>query len=264
VPGIDTHAHVFHRGLPLARDRRYAPGYDAPLDAYLAELDRAGIAHGVLVQPSFLGTDNSYLLASLARANGRLRGIAVLDAAMPEHDLHALDRAGVVGVRLNLVGHPLPDLSTPIWTGLLASIARLGWQVELQRRAADLPGLVFRLLDHGLAVVIDHFALPDPLLGTADPAFAEVLKLGASGQVWVKLSGAYRNGPHGFAFARAAYPRLRDAFGADRLMWGSDWPHTQFEATQNYAVSRTFLDELIANESERALVLDAPRALFRF
>jgi predicted TIM-barrel fold metal-dependent hydrolase len=134
----------------------------------------------------------------------------------------------------------------------------------VQRRAADLPDLAFRLLDHGLAVVLDHFALPDPLLGVADPAFAAVLKLGAAGRIWVKLSGAYRNGPHGFAFARAAYPRLRDAFGVGRLMWGSDWPHTQFEATQSYAAGRAFLDELIVDEHERALVLDAPRALFRF
>ena len=61
---IDTHAHVFERGLPLARHRRYVPDYDAPLDAYLNQLDRHGVSHGVLVQPSFLGTDCGYLLAA--------------------------------------------------------------------------------------------------------------------------------------------------------------------------------------------------------
>src|SRR5262249_32661715 len=140
----------------------------------------------------------------------------------------------------------------------------LGWQIELQRRAADLPWLVSRMRDHDLAVVLDHFALPDPALGIADPAFTDVLKLGASGRVWVKLSGAYRNGLHGHAFARAAYPRLAEAFGIDRLMWGSDWPHTQFEATESYAANRAFLDALIPDASERARVLEAPRALFRF
>jgi hypothetical protein len=63
ITGIDTHAHVFERGLPLANARRYAPGYDAPLSAYLAQLDAHGLSNGVLIQPSFLGTDNSYLLA---------------------------------------------------------------------------------------------------------------------------------------------------------------------------------------------------------
>jgi predicted TIM-barrel fold metal-dependent hydrolase len=262
--GIDTHAHVFHRGLPLAPDRRYAPDYDAPLETYLATLDAAGLAHGVLVQPSFLGTDNSYLVECLARAKGRLRGIAVLDPTTSAGELAALDRAGVVGIRLNLVGCPLPDFDDAAWQGFLADIAGLGWQVELQRRAADLPALASRLLARDLKIVIDHFALPDPELGVADPAFTEVLKLGASGRVWVKLSGAYRNGSRGHAFARQAYPRLAQAFGIGRLMWGSDWPHTQFEATETYAVNRGFLDELIPDEAERINVLAAPRDLFRF
>jgi predicted TIM-barrel fold metal-dependent hydrolase len=260
---IDTHAHVFHRGLPLAPERRYAPDYDAPLASYLAELDRNDLTHGVLVQPSFLGTDNSYLIKCLTQVGGRLRGIAVLDPTTPLDDLQALNRAGVVGVRLNLVGRPLPDLDNMAWRRFLADIAELGWQVELQRCAADLPTLISRLRDHDLTVVLDHFALPDPALGVADPAFAEVLELGGSSRIWVKLSGAYRNGAHGRAFARAAYPLLRDAFGVARLMWGSDWPHTQFEHSESYASNRAFLDELIPDASERASVLDAPRALFR-
>lgn len=261
---IDSHAHVFHRALTFAPERRYTPDYDAPLNRYLAELDRADVSHGVLVQPSFLGTDNSHLMQCLAEANGRLRGIAVVDPAIPVDALHALDRAGIVGIRLNLVGRPLPDLAGADWRPLLASVSALGWQIELQRHAADLTGLATRLLDHGITVVLDHFALPDPALGIDDPAYDDVLKLGATGRVWVKLSGAYRNGREGAAFACAAYPLLRDAFGTERLMWGSDWPHTQFEATQDYAGNRGFLDKLVADNSERAQILAAPRAPFRF
>jgi predicted TIM-barrel fold metal-dependent hydrolase len=47
-------------------------------------------------------------------------------------------------------------------------------------------------------------------------------------------------------------------------LWGSDWPHTQFEATQSYEKNRQFLDTLIADESERAQVLASPHPLFRF
>ncbi len=65
-------------------------------------------------------------------------------------------------------------------------------------------------------------------------------------------------------FTRQAYPLLRDAFGVDRLMWGSDWPHTQFELTQDYMTNRNFLDELIPDANDRAGVLAAPYALFRF
>lgn len=264
LPTIDTHAHVFHRGLRLAPGRRYAPDYDAPLALYLEQLDRNGMSNGVLVQPSFLGTDNSYLVESLKTAGGRLRGIAVVDPSVTADELRALDRAGVVGIRLNLVGQPLPDLSASEWKALLADLKALGWQVEIQRNAADLAVLAPQLLDHGVTVVLDHYALPDPKLGVADPGFQSVLKLGATKNVWVKISAPYRNGAAGESFAKETYPLLRSAYGLDRLLWGSDWPHTQFEVSQSYERNRRFLDTLITDPAERAQVLASPRSLFRF
>jgi predicted TIM-barrel fold metal-dependent hydrolase len=264
LPTIDTHAHVFHRGLKLAPGRRYAPDYDAPLALYLEQLDRNGMSNGVLVQPSFLGTDNSYLVESLKTAGGRLRGIAVVDPSVTADELRALDRAGVVGIRLNLVGQPLPDLAAGEWKALLGNVKSMGWQVELQRNASDLALLAPQLLDHGVTVVLDHYALPDPKLGVADPGFQSVLKLGATRNVWVKISAPYRNGASGESFAKEAYPLLRKAYGLDRLLWGSDWPHTQFEASQAYAKNRQFLDALIVDDSERVQVLASPYQLFRF
>ncbi|MET4204075.1 amidohydrolase family protein [Bradyrhizobium sp. LA6.12] len=264
LPTIDTHAHVFHRGLKLAPGRRYAPDYDAPLALYLEQLDRNGMSNGVLVQPSFLGTDNSYLVESLKTSGGRLRGIAVVDPSVTADELRALDRAGVVGIRLNLVGQPLPDLAAGEWKALLGNVKSMGWQVELQRNASDLALLAPQLLDHGVTVVLDHYALPDPKLGVADPGFQSVLKLGATRNVWVKISAPYRNGASGESFAREAYPLLRKAYGLDRLLWGSDWPHTQFEASQAYAKNRQFLDALIVDDSARVQVLASPHQLFRF
>ena len=261
---IDTHAHVFHRGLKLASGRRYAPDYDAPLSLYLQQLDQNGTTNGVLVQPSFLGTDNSYIVECLGQTGGRLRGIAVVEPTISPQDILALDKAGIVGIRLNLVGQQLPDLSAPEWKALLANLKSANWQVEIQRNASDLVGLVPKLLDAGVSVVLDHYTLPDPKLGVDDPAFQSVLKFGATGRVWVKISAPYRNGPNGEAFAKQAYPLLRAAFGLDHLLWGSDWPHTQFEKTETYAKTRRFLDELITDTDERAKVLIAPRSLFRF
>ncbi len=261
---IDTHSHVFHRGLKLAPGRRYAPDYDAPLSLYLEQLDRNGTTNGVLVQPSFLGTDNSYILDCLGRTGGRLRGISVVEPTISSQEIAALDKAGIVGIRLNLVGQPLPDLTAPEWKVLLANLKSANWQVEIQRNASDLVGLVPQLLDAGVAVVLDHYTLPDAKLGVADPAFQSILTFGATKRVWVKMSAPYRNGANGEAFAKQAYPLLRASFGLDHLLWGSDWPHTQFETTESYEKNRRFLDALIPDASERAEVLIAPRSLFRF
>lgn len=264
---VDTHAHLFERSLPLAASRRYAPDYDATLADYLGQLDAHGTTHGVLVQPSFLGTDNRYLLAALQQQPQRLRGIVVVEPTISPEELARLDAAGVVGIRLNLMGTALPDLQQAPWPALLRQLAARGWLVEVQRNAGDLPAVVDSLVAAGVNVVVDHFGRPDPALGIDDPGFRYLLKVAATRRVWLKLSGSYRNGTNGVgdAIARAAIPPLRAAFGPDRLLWGSDWPHTQFEKATNYATARRQLDEWITDPAERAAILGpTPAALYHF
>ncbi|WP_112188605.1 amidohydrolase family protein [Ralstonia sp. GX3-BWBA] len=267
ITAIDTHAHVFERGLPLANARRYAPTYDAPLSAYLAQLDAHGVSHGVLIQPSFLGVDNSYLLAALKQAPQRLRGVAVIDPAAPETLLTQMNAEGIVGIRLNLIGAADPQLKSPVWQAALARLHALGWHVELHVEARRLPTLLQPLLEAQVNVVVDHFGRPDPALGVDDPGFAALLAAGRARRVWVKISGAYRNGANGRgeAIAQAAMPRLKDALGLDRLVWGSDWPHTQFESQINYDKMWAFAGVLLPNAADRKQVLvDTPAQLFRF
>lgn len=263
VTGVDTHAHVFRRGLPLVGGRRYEPAYDATPEEYLARLDARGLSHGVLVQPSFLGTDNDYLLAALRCWPERLRGIVVLSPTVSGGLLNMLDAAGVVGVRLNLIGRPDPALDRDPWPLFLGRLADLGWQVEVQVEAGHLPRLLGPLLTAGVNVVLDHFGRPDPVLGVDDPGFRHLLAAGAeSGRVWVKLSGAYRSG--GDAVAGAAVPLLKRHLGVERLVWGSDWPHTQFETVASHADAHARLDLWLPDAGERAAVLiDTPRRLFR-
>jgi predicted TIM-barrel fold metal-dependent hydrolase len=267
ITAIDTHAHVFERGLPLANARRYAPTYDAPLSSYLAQLDAHGVSHGVLIQPSFLGVDNSYLLAALKQAPQRLRGVAVIDPAAPETLLTQMNAEGIVGIRLNLIGAADPQLKSPVWQAALARLHALGWHVELHVEARRLPTLLQPLLEAQVNVVVDHFGRPDPALGVDDPGFAALLAAGRSRRVWVKISGAYRNGANGRgeAIAEAAMPRLKDALGLDRLVWGSDWPHTQFESQINYDKMWAFAGVLLPSAADRKQVLvDTPAQLFRF
>ncbi|HEX7685880.1 MAG TPA: amidohydrolase family protein [Trinickia sp.] len=278
ITAIDTHAHVFSHDLPLAQRRRYAPAYDAPLSHYLAQLDAHGVSHGVLIQPSFLGTDNSYLVRSIAAAPQRLRGIAVIDpvaVAADPSQLDALARAGIVGIRLNLFSLPDPDYTSAAWQATLAKIASLGWQIEVHCEAQRLPHVVGPLLAHGdgaIDVVVDHFGRPQPALGVDDPGFRYLLSLGETRRVWVKVSGAYRNArkgagsdANGSETARAAMPLLQSAFGLDRLIWGSDWPHTQFETVENYDAVYALMLELLPTERERrAVLVDTPARLFRF
>ncbi|RCW71703.1 amidohydrolase family protein [Pseudorhodoferax soli] len=261
IGAVDSHAHVFVRGLPLAAQRRHAPDYDATLADYLALLNAHGVSRGVLVQPSFLGTDNRFLLAALRAAPQRLRGVAVVDPGIAEADLQSLAAVGVCGIRLNLVGLPLPALSQPPWQRLLARVRALDWHVEVHRPAHDLALAAQPVLDAGCRLVVDHFGLPGPagiagwLLGAA-----------AGGRTWVKLSAAYRSWPQADgAPARAAAQALLGAFGAGRLLWGSDWPHTQHREQVDYTQAHAALADWVPDAAARRRILvDTPAELFQF
>lgn len=264
---VDTHAHVFERGLPMPDARRYAPDEDAVLATYLQHLDTHGLDHGVLVQPSFLGTDNSYLLQALRAQPQRLRGVAVVDEGAGDEQLQALADAGVVGMRLNLIGLPLPDLNAPGWRRVLEQANALGWHVELHLQAERLPDVLPALLAAGCRVVIDHFGRPDPALGVRDPGFGYLLQQADGGRVWVKLSAPYRIWPADgcAASGRQATAQLLQAFTAGRLLWGSDWPHTQHAVQASYPAAVRWLQDWLDDAGPLQAVLGRTAfELFRF
>jgi predicted TIM-barrel fold metal-dependent hydrolase len=252
---IDTHAHAFTADAALVPGRRYTPSEEAPLKRYLDELDGAAISHGVLVQPSFLGTDNSYLLSCLAQSR-RLRGVAVVDPALDDKELSAMRRAGVVGMRLNLIGMSTDFVRADSWQELFARAARIGWHIELHIDAGNLPPMLDSLWGSGAALVIDHFGRPDPNEGMADPGIKALLDRAGSRRIWVKFSGPYRVGGDPVAYA-AAYMRH---LGADRIVWGSDFPWTQHSAGMTYHKSRDWLDAWIPDPATRQQVLGASAA----
>lgn len=218
---IDTHAHVFLKDLPAIPNARYVPDYDAPLTAYLAFLDGIGAERGVLVQPSFLGSDNSFLLAALAAAQGRLAGVAVVEESITPEAAEVLAAAGIRGLRYNLVGRSPEVLASADARAMLAIAAPLGWHVELHADAPDLDAALPFLRGFDCPIVIDHFGRPGP-----DDA-ALVTGWVADPRIHVKLSAPYRvRHPD----IRGLAGRLVEAYGAERLMWGSDWPWTQHEA----------------------------------
>ena len=271
ITGIDGHAHVFVRGLPLASGRRYAPAYEATLDSYQAMLASLGLSHGVLVQPSFLGTDNDFLLSCLDAHPGQLRGVVVVDPARDIGRIEAWHARGVVGVRANLIGTALPNFGDAAWGAFLERMVARHWHLEVQVEAARLPQIAPTLLASGVRIVVDHFGRFDPALGTRDPGFTTLLSLADTRRVWVKVSAAYRVSANrhdpaaALAAAASAWPALAREFGVDRLVWGTDWPHTQFEDVQN---ARLALDQLHAFVTEpadlRAVLVDTPASLFQF
>lgn len=266
IHGIDTHAHIFHPGLPMVTNRRYEPAYEARLSDWLAHQDAAGLSHGVLIQPSFLGTDNSAIEAALLARPERLRGVAVVRPDVSPEELDRLTALGFVGARLNLVGKDIGGYGFPLWQDFFARLAERHWQVEIQRSFDDLAGIIPVMANTGVTVMIDHFGLPQGGIDPKKPCHSAVLNmLETRPNLWVKLSAPYRSGLTPDLVAET-FHHLREACGGiDRFVWGSDWPHTQHESTVTYADQVSWLSCLIPDPAERMQILrDNPATVFRF
>ena len=233
APLVDTHAHVYTVDMPLSATAWHRPPRDASVEDYLATLDAHGVVFGVLAAASIHGDYHDYQLAA-TRRHRRLRTTILARPSLDRHALEALQRDGVVGMRLqwrNVAQRP--DITTPEWRVLWRRLADLGWHVHLHDDAPRLVEPLQFLLDCGLRVVIDHFGRADPARGLDCPGFEAVLRAVETGRAWVKLSGGFRlESPEApVTYARAL---LRHA-GPERLFWGSDWPFAAFEDRMTYA-----------------------------
>jgi predicted TIM-barrel fold metal-dependent hydrolase len=262
---VDSHAHVFAPDLPFVQPRHYTPAYAATIAQFAANLDAHGLAMGMLIQPSFLGRDNSHMLDAMAKFPGRFRATVVLDPATTTEQLVALEKQGAVGVRFNLSGFDLVDFTSGPFPAFLDRLRERDWHVEIHCEGRDLPMLLAPLIESDLRVVIDHFGRPDADAPLDDPGFKYLLGVGHRQRVWVKISGAYRNGgvERGDEVALAMTPHFLEKFGPRRLLWGSDWPHTQNESLVSYGSTRAALDRWVPDANARRMMLeDAPAALF--
>jgi predicted TIM-barrel fold metal-dependent hydrolase len=260
APGgvVDTHVHIFQRDCAMIAGRRYTPDYDATAQALLAQMEASGVARAVLVQPSFLGTDNRFLLDAIAASGGRFSGIAVVEPDIGAAGLGALRRAGVRGVRLNCIGRETPDLAGAD-RALVDKLADLGMALQVQAEAGQWTALEGALSHARLDVIIDHFGRTP--IGHASGGFEALLRAAArSPRIWFKFSGPYRFGE---AAAGACAAAISQAVGIERIIWGSDWPHTQFEERCSYAETRAWLTAWLPDAAERERVLVAnPAQLF--
>jgi predicted TIM-barrel fold metal-dependent hydrolase len=263
--GVDAHAHVFAPDLPFVSPRRYTPAYAATVAQYIAHLDAHGLEMGLLTQPSFLGTDNSHMLAAVARHPRRLRAAVVVDSAVTAAELDALGAQGAIGIRFNLAGVAVTDLAGGAWPAVLERLRERDWHVEVHGEAHLLHHIMQPALAAGVRVVVDHFGRPDPAAPRDDPGFKYLLSTAASRRVWVKIAAAYRCGgvAAGERTALAVTPVLLDHFGPERLVWGSDWPHTQHERLVDFAATHEALSRWVPDARTRETILTAaPSELF--
>lgn len=226
----DCHVHVFPdpTEFPFSPSRGYTPPTATPkellgLQEFL-HLDRV-----VIVTPSVYATDNRATLAGMRELGPqRARGIAVIDDKTPAEALDAMQKAGVRGVRINLeqAGVFDPAAAAKQLQAAVSRVKDLGWHVQMYTRLAVLGALADQLANQPVPLVFDHFGGARAELGPQQPGFDTLLALVRSGKAYVKISGSYRASDKAPDYPDVApLAKALIAANAERIVWGSDWPH---------------------------------------
>jgi predicted TIM-barrel fold metal-dependent hydrolase len=235
MPIVESHVHIWTQddAYPFAPTLPDVPvpATDATAEMLLDETGIAGVDHVVLVQPSTYGWDNRYLADSIACYPRQLAGVCLvnpLDEDAPEQLEFWVRERNFHGVRLHAVRPDSADWFTSAQTD------------RIWRKAADLGIPVCLLLDlvHApmveemlkrfpqVDVVLDHMGRIDVSEQPPYPVFRRFLELANYPRTYAKVSGMlhYSNAAYPFTDTHPFFRLAKDAWGPERLMWGTDWP----------------------------------------
>ena len=224
----DAHMHIFDpRFAPSPHWQRKPP--DAPVAAYRRLQERIGTQRTVVVNPSTYGVDNACTLDALDQLGADARGVAVVDADVTRAELERLASHRVCGLRVNFVSPQSWGVTTPEMLATLArKVAPLGWHIQVFAHPEQLIAMESLLASLPTPLVIDHMGRCDPAEGATGDGADVLRRLLDGGNTWVKLSGIYMRSRQGAPGYGDTHP-LGEALvrhAPERLVWGSDWPHT--------------------------------------
>ncbi|MFH8218192.1 amidohydrolase family protein [Streptomyces sp. NPDC018057] len=236
---VDAHHHVWDLSV---RDQDWITGpalrplrRDFTLADLAPEARAAGIERTVLVQTVTVPEETPELLA-LAEAHELIAGVvgwADLTRADIADELDRL-RALPGGRYLKGVRHQVQGEADPRWLLRpevrrgLAAVADAGLVYDLVVVPRQLPACAEAAARHpGLTFVLDHLGKPPAATGGTEPWAGAVRALAALPNTVCKLSGLVTEADPATwtpAGLRPYADTVLDAFGPDRLMFGSDWP----------------------------------------
>ncbi|MCU1571915.1 MAG: amidohydrolase [Naasia sp.] len=237
----DGHVHITARGEGTGRSAR----------DLIADMDSAGVRRAAVVTPSTLGWDNTLTFDAVAEHPTRFVPIARVDlrAADGLDTLREVVRDGAVGVRITTFGESdLGWLLEERMTESARVLAANSIVAEFHCEPEQLQAVGrFASAHPGVPVLIDH--LGRPVAGgngrVGEQAFLNL----------AQLPNVFAKSPDLGFFSTVGYPysdiapfiaTAIDQFGADRIMWSSDWPQTQDEG--EYRLS---LDGMLAALARR-------------
>jgi predicted TIM-barrel fold metal-dependent hydrolase len=272
---IDAHVHVWTSDTEryplkpgMAKDRMAVASF-TPEELFV-HTKPCGVGRIVLIQMSYYGFDNRYMLDSMKRYPSAFAGVAVIDDKdRPREVMLSLAEKGVRGFRLRPGTAPAGNwLDGPEMAAMWKCGAENGLAMCLLIDPRHLPavdGMSQRFPE--TPVVIDHFARIGADGEIRKQDLDTLCGLARHKNVRVKISAFYALGKKEppFLDLTAMIRRLLDAFGPERLMWASDSPFQVIHGHQyrdSIDLIRTHLEFLSDGDRQWLLRKTAEQTFF--
>jgi L-fuconolactonase len=237
---IDSHTHVIsadtdhYPPTPLGGHQSvWSKARPVSHDGLVTAMDQAGIAQAVVVQASTVyGHDARYVVEAVRAHPGRLVGVFSIDP-LADNAVQQMKHwigEGLAGVRLFTTGSTMPgqadwladEASYPVWDYAEANQI----SICLQMTIAGIP-MLRTLLERfsKIKVLLDHLARPDLSDGPPYARAQSLFDLVNFKGVHLKLTNrTIAAAGEGVSTPAAFIPYAVKAFGAERILWGSNFP----------------------------------------
>ncbi|HEY1608263.1 MAG TPA: amidohydrolase family protein [Paraburkholderia sp.] len=274
---IDTHTHAISPDTtryPLApvggHQSEWSAKRPVSFEQLLASMDKAGIDRAVVVQASTVyGNDNSYVVEAVRNHADRFTGVFSIDVLAGDAvtQLQRWLDAGLSGLRLFTTGSTMPgqagwlddERSFPVWE----YAQRHHVSICLQMTAQGIPALLNMLARFpDIRVLLDHLARPDLAGGPPYAGAAPLFSLASQPGVYLKLTNrTIAEAARGASTPAAFFPRVLDAFGANRIAWGSNFPAAEGSLPQLLAEARESLS-MLSHDAQEAIFGGTARTIY--
>ena len=244
---------------------------DVRIADWAAEAAPCGVRGGVLVQAAPTEAETAFLLAT-ASAEDAVLGVVgwadLLAADAPDRIARLAAEPKLKGLRPML--HDLPDpawLLRPALAPALRAMVEYGLVFDALLRPMHLAPLLECCRRYpDLRVVVDHAAKPNIAAGEWQPWADDLACIARDTQACCKLSGLLSEAGPAPATdsARRWSEHVLACFGAERVLWGSDWP--VLELASSY---RAWWDETqhvlapLGDDGRAAVLGDTARRVYR-
>ncbi|MFZ5674723.1 MAG: amidohydrolase family protein [Pseudomonadota bacterium] len=230
---VDSHLHVWssdphaYPWQPLLAHVP-PPAYAAPVERLIADMARAKVDRAILVQPSVYGRDHSYLIHSLKAAPDRFIGVGLVDlrSTTPREDFLDLVAKGLGrGLRLNTIRRgDVAKLAGSDYRGLFDTAEEMRASIAFQMDIEQAPVIARLATQHrSLSLIVDYLG---PEIHARTDAAPYLDLLAEHPNIYFKLLCTAEDTKAAYPFPDvvAFYQAVLTRFGAERLMYGSDYP----------------------------------------